>query len=183
MGLKAGFALDLTEFDDNGKTWDLSDPQIQRRVLENLREEKAWLLVVSSLRTPLSQLQHGNNGLKHLAFAVVLCLEQAAAGRKFALEHAAQASLCESDILKVLMRQSGASRINLGHCTMGAYRSQEIETRSFREEAVKQDRTEKPVVCRDENHEHPTVVCSEQTTHPRFSREGQNLILEEETKS
>ena len=43
------------------------------------------------------------------------------------------------------------------------------------------DRTVKPVVCRDENHEHPTVVCSEQTTHPRFSREGHNLILEEET--
>ena len=56
----------------------------------------------------------------------------------------------------------------------GASRSKEIETRSFREEAVKHDRTEKPVVCRDENHEHPTVVCSEQTTHPRFSREGQN---------
>ena len=35
-----------------------------------------------------------------------------------------------------------------------ASRSQEIETRSFREEAVKHDRTEKPVVCRDENHEH-----------------------------
>ena len=43
------------------------------------------------------------------------------------------------------------------------------------------DRTGKPVVCRDENHEQPTVVCSEQTTHPRFSREGQNLIVEEET--
>ena len=40
------------------------------------------------------------------------------------------------------------------------------------------DRTGKPVVCRDENHEQPTVVCSEQTTHPRFSREGQ--ILEED---
>ena len=65
MGLKAGFALDLTEFHDNGKTWDLSDPQMQRRVLEKLREEKPWLLVVSSLCTPLSQLQHGNNGLKH----------------------------------------------------------------------------------------------------------------------
>ena len=51
MGLKAGFALDLTEFDDNGKTWDLSDPQMQRRVLEKLREEKPWLLVVSSLCT------------------------------------------------------------------------------------------------------------------------------------
>ena len=55
------------------------------------------------------------------------------------------------------------------------------KTRSCREEAVKHDRTGKPVVWRDENHEHPTVVCSEQATHPRFSREGQNLILEEET--
>ena len=63
----------------------------------------------------------------------------------------------------------------------GASRSQEIETRSFREEAVKHDRTGKPVVCGDENHEHPTNVCSEQTTHPRFSRAVQNLILEEET--
>ena len=35
-----------------------------------------------------------------------------------------------------------------------ASRSQDIETRSFREEAAKHDRTEKPVVCNDENHEH-----------------------------
>ena len=62
----------------------------------------------------------------------------------------------------------------------GALRSQEIETRSFREEAVKHDGTVKPVVCRDENHEHPTVVCSEQTTHSRFSRESHNVILEDE---
>ena len=133
MGLKAGFALDLTEFDDNGKTWDLSDPQMQRRVLEKIREEKPWLLVVSSLCPPLSQLQHENNGLKHLAFAVVLCLEQAAAGGKSALEHAAQALLCESDILKVLMRQSGASRINLGHCTMGLTSRDSLGTAFARE--------------------------------------------------
>ena len=63
----------------------------------------------------------------------------------------------------------------------GAPRSQEIETRSFREEAMKHDRTGKPVVCRDENHERPTVVSSEQASHPRFSREGQNLTLEDET--
>ena len=42
------------------------------------------------------------------------------------------------------------------------------------------DRTGKPVVCRDENHERPTVVCSEQASHPRFSHESQNLILEDE---
>ena len=42
------------------------------------------------------------------------------------------------------------------------------------------DRTGKPVVCRDENHERPTVVCSEQASHPRSSRESQNLISEDE---
>ena len=35
----------------------------------------------------------------------------------------------------------------------GAPRSQEIEPRFFREEAVKHDRKGTPVVCRDENHE------------------------------
>ena len=35
----------------------------------------------------------------------------------------------------------------------GTPHSQEIETRSFREDAVRYDRTVKPVVCRDENHE------------------------------
>ena len=42
------------------------------------------------------------------------------------------------------------------------------------------DRTGRPVVCRDANHERSTVVCSEQASHPRFSREGQNPILEED---
>ena len=63
----------------------------------------------------------------------------------------------------------------------GALHSQETETRSFREEAVRYDRTVKLVVRRDENHERPTVVCSEQAFHPRFSREGQNLIFGDET--
>ena len=39
-------------------------------------------------------------------------------------------------------------------CAVKPITSQEdIETRSFREKAVKHDRTVKPVVCRDENHE------------------------------
>ena len=46
--------------------------------------------VVHNITTKLSKDKGSTaDGLKHLAFAVVLCLEQAAAGRKFALEHAA----------------------------------------------------------------------------------------------
>ena len=36
-------------------------------------------------------------------------------------------------------------------------------------------------MCRDANHERSNVVCSGQASHPRFSRESQNLVLEEET--
>ena len=52
----------------------------------------------------------------------------------------------------------------------GALRSQEIETRSSREEAVNHDRTVRPVVCPQEG--------AHQT---RFSRDSTNFILEEET--
>ena len=37
------------------------------------------------------------------------------------------------------------------------------------------DRTVKSVVCHDASHAQSTVGCSEQTIHPRFSREGQNV--------
>ena len=53
----------------------------------------------------------------------------------------------------------------------GASRSQEIETRSFREEAVKHDRTVKPVVC-------PQAGASQ----TRFSRDSTNFNVEDETK-
>ena len=49
--------------------------------------------------------------------------------------------------------------------------------------SMSHDRTVKPIVCRDANHEHPTVVCSEQASHPRFSREGQNLIFRRRNES
>ena len=52
--------------------------------------------------------------------------------------------------------------------------SQEIETRSFREEAVKHDRTGKTVVCRDTSH----VQGASQT---RFSHDSTNLNVENET--
>ena len=48
--------------------------------------------------------------------------------------------------------------------------SQEIETRSFREEAVKHDRTVKPVVCPEEG-----------APQTRFSRDSTNFNAEDET--
>ena len=54
-------------------------------------------------------------------------------------------------------------------CSERALRSQEIETRSSREEAENHDRTWRP------------VVCSERASQTRFSRDSTNFNLEEET--
>ena len=56
----------------------------------------------------------------------------------------------------------------------GATRSQEIETRSFREEAVKHDRTGKLVVCRDTSH-------AQGASQTRFSHDSTNFNLEGKT--
>ena len=55
-----------------------------------------------------------------------------------------------------------------------ASRSQEIDTSSFREEAVKHDRTGKPVVCRDTSH-------AQGASQTRFSHDSTNFNVEDET--
>ena len=55
-----------------------------------------------------------------------------------------------------------------------ASRSQEIETRSFREEAVNRDRTGKPVVCLDTSH-------AQGASQTRFSHDSTNSNVEDET--
>ena len=52
-------------------------------------------------------------------------------------------------------------------------RSQEIEIRSFREEAAKHDRTGKPVVCRDTSH-------AQGASQTRFSHDSTNFNVEDE---
>eukprot|EP00973_Karenia_brevis_P052790 7337101-Karenia_brevis.AAC.1 len=74
---------------------------MQQRAITKLKDERPWLLIVSPPCTPFSSLQWWNfprmerdkvhklfeDGLKHLAFAVTLCIAQVKAGRKFILEH------------------------------------------------------------------------------------------------
>ena len=60
--------------------------------------------------------------------------------------------------------------IERGNPQRGALHSQEIETRSFREEAVRHDRTVKPVVCPQEG-----------APQTRFSRDSPNFNVEDET--
>ena len=64
----------------------------------------------------------------------------------------------------------------------GASRFQEIETRSFREEAVKHDRTGKPVVCRDISHEQGASQTRFSHDSTNFNDDSKSFNVKAETK-
>ena len=106
LGFSQGFSLDLTTINDEGEPWDLSNKKMQDAAIKLQDEQKPWLLVVSPPCTWFSTLMDINitkvdelrvkenmkQSIGHLAFAVLMCLRQAKAGRTFMFEHPAGAS-------------------------------------------------------------------------------------------
>ena len=133
LGLKKGFALDLLTNDEAGVPWDLSRPEVQQKALTLLEETKPWLLVVSPPCTVFSPLQRWNftkmeehevekrlkEGMSHLAFAVLMCVKQAKAGRKYMIEHPAPASSWQTVLLNKLLREADATKVTFDFCQLG----------------------------------------------------------------
>ncbi len=133
LGYKKGFALDLTEKDEGGRAWDLSVKEIQDDAIRRLDEEAPWLLMVSPPCTMFSTLQGFSiprqeqdvvqtkleDAIKHIAFAVLLCLRQARAGRKFALEHPVGASSWHTALVNKLYFVEDGGRVNFDFCMAG----------------------------------------------------------------
>ena len=57
--------------------------------------------------------------IKHLAFAVFLCLKQAAEGRKFVFEHPVGASSWQFALVSKLLHVEDAERVNFDFCQIG----------------------------------------------------------------
>ena len=133
LGYKKGFAMDLLTNDDEGRPWDLSKEDVQKRAMDKLEKEMPWLLVVSPPCTWFSTLQRWNfpkmteekvhEGMKqallHVAFAVILCKRQAQAGRKFMFEHPAGASSWRTSTMATLMKEPGVHKVEFDFCMMG----------------------------------------------------------------
>ena len=95
LGFNPGFSMDLTTVNNEGKPLDLSDKKMQDAAIKQQDEQKPWLLVVSPPCTWFSTLMNWNiakmdeskvrenmkQAIGHLAFAVLMCLRQAKAGR------------------------------------------------------------------------------------------------------
>ena len=133
LGWSAGSSMDVTRLDEDGEPWDLSKEHIQRKALKKWEEEKPWLLTASPPCTMFCVLQnlslHKRDAqevseqmeaaIKHLGFAVFLCLKQAAEGRKFMLEHPASASSWQLVLMNKLLMTHGARRVTFDFCDLG----------------------------------------------------------------
>ena len=59
------------------------------------------------------------DGIMHLAFAVLLCLRQAERGLYFMIEHPVQATSWELSVMKLLYNVKDAVKVNFDFCMMG----------------------------------------------------------------
>ena len=135
MGLKDGWALDLTQVDpEDGRPWDFSDPGKQAKAKALLKSDEPLMLVACPMCDPFSQLNEVFNypkqqkqdvenkiedGLKHIKFTVELCLMQYQAGRLFLFEHPASASSWSAQSLQLLRSLQGVHHVNFDFCTLG----------------------------------------------------------------
>ena len=133
LGYKPGFAIDLTKKNKDGKPWDLSIPERQEEALSLLDEMAPWVLIMSPPCTMFSTLQGFNfkrqdeadveprmkAAIEHLAFCVLLCRRQAAAGRKFVFEHPAGASSWQLNLIKKLYQIENTAKVNFDFCQAG----------------------------------------------------------------
>ena len=133
LGLKGGWSLDLTTTDDDGNAWDFRDKNMQKMAMQKVKQDKPYLLVLSPMCGPFSELQQMFNypgtpkeevkkkledGLEHIDFCIKLCIEQYRQGRAFMMEHPASASTWTTEMVKRLKRLPGTSLISFDFCML-----------------------------------------------------------------
>ncbi len=134
LGLKGGWSLDLTTTDDDGSKWDFRNESMRKRAMQKVMQDKPYLLIMSPMCGPFSELQQVFNypgkpkeevkkkledGLEHINFCIKLCIEQYKQGRAFMMEHPAGASTWSTEMVKHLKRLPGTSLISFDFCMLG----------------------------------------------------------------
>ena len=133
LGIRPGFALDLTTSDDEGRPWDFDDPSQRAKAKAVVLEKKPQLLIGSPMCTAFSCLQALNWGRMssgdkermlqrarvHLHFCMKLYELQRQAGRYFAHEHPASATSWTDPEVKKLMKKPDVETTIMHMCQYG----------------------------------------------------------------
>ena len=133
LGMRAGWALDVTTTDDDGRAWDFNQLEMRNRAIRRLLQDEPLFLIGSPMCTAVCELNHINYakmdpmeverrmqyGRKHLEFVVKLYNIQWKAGRYFLHEHPAGASSWEERCISNLFKQNGVVRVVGDQCRYG----------------------------------------------------------------
>ena len=60
LGLKAGWSLDLTTRDKDGKAWDFSKAEMRKRAIEKIKKDKPLFIIGSPVCTDWSAMMNFN---------------------------------------------------------------------------------------------------------------------------
>ncbi len=149
MGLRAGWALDLTEVDpEDNQPWDFSKEEKRKKAKKLVDQDKPTMLIVCPMCGPFSKLQEVFNypklpkedvearlreALEHLGFAIDLCCQQHEQGRFFLFEHPASAASWYSQAVVALNAIQGVYKVNFDFCMLGM----EVQTKDGEAKAAK----------------------------------------------
>ena len=133
MGLRAGWSLDLTTRDENGRPWDFNDKAMRNAAVRELLNDKPRLLIGSPMCGPFSSMNNINYarmtdaekeqriayGRKHLELCMRLYEIQWSEGRYFLHEHPATASSWSEQCVVNMLRKHGVTHGTGDQCRYG----------------------------------------------------------------
>ena len=133
LRIAPGFALDLTQVDENGEPWDFDREDQRQKALAMVEEQEPMLLVGSPMCTAFSAWQKLNahrrdpelvrkefaRAMVRLKFVCKLYAIQVAAGRYFLHDHPVAASSWKEQCVQEILRLPGVQRVNGDQCQFG----------------------------------------------------------------
>ena len=129
----AGFALDLTTHDSDGRAWDFDDEEMRRRARKKVDTEEPMFLIGSPFCTPYSPLQALSANRRdpeevkreqvragiHTEIITSLYKQQVLAGRYFLHEHPLCATSWKLDCILGVMDMNGVGSEWCDQCQYG----------------------------------------------------------------
>ena len=147
MGLRAGWSLDLTTCDTDGKAWGFNSKEMRNRAARKLLRDKPMVLVGSPMCSPFGVMNNANfsrmdpkvvnnymaYGRQHLKFCATRYKLQQDNGRYFLHEHPQSASSWKETCIKQLLKNEGVEPVVADQCCYGSS-SPARDTREWKNE-------------------------------------------------
>ena len=135
MGLRAGWGLDLTTKDKDGKYWDFSKIEMRQRAIAKIKKDKPLLIVGSPMCTDWSPMMNFNwekpgpaererrlkAARRHLRFCVKIYKIQAESYRYFVHEQPARAKSWKEPEMQKMIRKEKNILTQLDQCRYGLW--------------------------------------------------------------